>query len=242
MSFYGCNYPLRMTSERPVFFFFCCLKEEKKTTSSSDLHLSSAKLLVLVVVRRLIKRHASWTLRSHSPQPAGPSFEPLLSIQADVNCRPLFLSAQGRATPRLLPSNATLKILNTRTLELPRREAGGDPQIRKVAQKYCFLHVGKTNMKVMSGARRRCSPWSWKQRGLACDSRGTVRRGGKGLLFWDRLTLFFSQGAPRQSWRICRCFESVMTNFSLNLKLSEFTSRTKTDLLFCCCSGDSAEE
>lgn len=115
----------------------------------TDLHVStSTTQLVLTVFCCHVKGLASTMARFHShhanaraSRRASASAVYLSSYQLSA----IVSVNQGHATPSLLPSNATQKILNTYTLQLPRREAGGDPQRRGVAQKYCFLHVGITN-------------------------------------------------------------------------------------------------
>lgn len=83
-----------------------------------------------------------------------------------------------------------------------------------------------------------------EERRFTCDSGGSIRGCAEGLSF-ETDSFFSPLGGYGQSWRICRCFAFGMTKFDLNLRLllsSEFTPRTKSHLLSCCCSGDAAEE
>lgn len=169
------------------------------------------------------------------------SSEPHVSIWVSVNWRPSFPWTQGHETPRLLPSNATQKILNACTSEPPRQEAGGDLQTQKAIQKYCCLHVGKINLMglwctetSLLVEREAAGVQMWHQRCSCCQIKASVGGDAECRLF--RLINFLK--AYKQSWTICRGFKRMKTRFHSNLKLL----LDLTSILFCCCSGDATEE
>ncbi|XP_035461594.1 E3 ubiquitin-protein ligase FANCL isoform X1 [Scophthalmus maximus] len=118
----------------------CCLLGAEHDLRSVS---TSARLVVLIVVCRRVTGLASRNVpHFHSRRADRPSFAFLFKSPSIVgHC---FCKLKVARLRSLLPSNATQNILNTYTPQ-PRWQAGGDPQIRGVAQKYCFLHVGITS-------------------------------------------------------------------------------------------------